>query len=701
MLSIEVGPCKKSCPTLMWNRFRVTGVTLVLILLFASCRTAFATDPPDIWIGAAKVDVTPHAPVVLAGYGSRTSPYEAIETKLWTRALVIGKEDPVVMVVIDNCGITHEVTDQVKNTLSQYGIEKDRVVIAATHTHNAPNLVGYAPILWQGRMTDEQIEATRKYTDFVIAQMVVAVLQAKKSMQRCRLGWGQGRVTFGRNRRVIQDGQWAGFGVQPDAPVDHSLPILVAKNSKNEVMAVWANYACHCTTIGSRNVVSGDWAGFANDAIEEKFPGSVSLVSIGTGADIGPQPTGNSTLAKQHGQDLGDEVLRIVKSDKLESIAQVPDVITTTVALPLEKPKDREHWSKVAQGRGFEKQLALRMLDELETKGKIANTVEYPISSWTFGDKLAIVFLPGEVVVDYSVRLKTELDWQRVWITAWSNRMPGYIPSRKVLMQGGYEAEFSQVYYGLPGRYKPEIENLIVRRVRAIVGKSFEASTGENRSPFHEPPSLRNETGMAFRKSLELYSDHQRKIIERVRQLIPHAKTGLAKFLDKSYRRDQWFNLYGDRVGRAFIRQEKTEEFLKWQTETTSGPPQKVYCFTGGLGWMSQPKSNGFRLTVNGNDSVDIDVVRGPTSWKSKNNSFELIYVPTWKSNEDTAGLFFMVLSKPTKQDEFVTVSATSNSADSQRWFGLDTKQNVRDDLSQLNKWLSELPWTSNSNPGK
>ena len=61
------------------------------------------------------------------------------------------------------------------------------------------------------------------------------------------------------------------------------------------------------------------------------------------------------------------------------------------------------------------------MLNRIETEGEIKPTVDYPVSLWKFDRDLAMVFLGGEVVVDYSVRLNRELDWSRLWITAWAN----------------------------------------------------------------------------------------------------------------------------------------------------------------------------------------------------------------------------------------------------------------------------------------
>ena len=66
-----------------------------------------------------------------------------------------------------------------------------------------------------------------------------------------------------------------------------------------------------------------------------------------------------------------------------------------------------------------------------------------------------MVFLPGEVVVDYALRLKWEIDQHRLWVVAYTNDVPCYIPSRRVLSEGGYEADLSMVFYGHPSRFAP------------------------------------------------------------------------------------------------------------------------------------------------------------------------------------------------------------------------------------------------------
>jgi hypothetical protein len=94
----------------------------------------------------------------------------------------------------------------------------------------------------------------------------------------------------------------------------------------------------------------------------------------------------------------------------------------------------------------------------------------YPVQAWRLGDQLIWIALGGEVVVDYDFRLKKELGQRRLlWVTAYANDVMAYIPSKRVLDEGGYEANFSMMNYGLPGKWAPGIEEKIIGKVHELV----------------------------------------------------------------------------------------------------------------------------------------------------------------------------------------------------------------------------------------
>lgn len=115
-------------------------------------------------------------------------------------------------------------------------------------------------------------------------------------------------------------------------------------------------------------------------------------------------------------------------------------------------------------------------LERLNRGQSLQSDLDYPIVTWAFGDSLAMVFLPGEVVVDYSLRLKRELDRSRLWVCAYANDAPCYIPSERVLKEGGYEAAGAMVYYDRPGPLASGLEQQIVDAIRRPLEKVFAAT---------------------------------------------------------------------------------------------------------------------------------------------------------------------------------------------------------------------------------
>ena len=467
----------------------------VIFILLLTVATLNSTNGPMnstfagiTQVGVAKADITPSFPVILAGYGGRQGGHEGVDTSIWARAMAIGEEIPLVVVAVDNCGVPATIVEKVAaRVATTTNLPRSHLVVCSTHTHTAPALTDYAVVLWGEFATEEQLADAAVYTNWLTDKLVEIALKAIENRQRAHLAFGQGIVTFGGNRRHVEKGVYRGFGFQQDGPVDHSLPVMVATNEAGDTLAVWTNYACHCTTLGSRNRIGGDWVGFANELIEQRFPTAISLTTIGCGADVKPEPEGSLEMAQRHGETIAKKIQKLVATG-LQPISAVPRATMVRLQLPLAKIPDPSHWRGQLDNHPFHSFHAKLMLQRIAQDGKLAQHVEYPIITWTFGDQLAIVFLAGEVVVDYAIRLKHELDWQRLWINGWSNDVPSYIPSQRVLAEGGYEADFSQIYYALPSRYDPALEDIIVNQVKTMVGAEFATPASRKEFPLTRRP---------------------------------------------------------------------------------------------------------------------------------------------------------------------------------------------------------------------
>lgn len=433
--------------------------------------------PGPIPVGAARVDITPDYPVRLSGYGNREAWSEGVEQKLWARALVIGGEDPVAVVTVDSIAVPGNIAEAAAELLEEkFGMGRARVVLAGTHSHSAPHPSrSYLPTIFSVPLTEEEWKVVDRYGEQMLQGIISAVSLAMEARKPCQLSWAQGMVGFAKNRRKMANGKWQGFGDQSGGAVDHTLPLLAARGADGKVVAMLVNYACHCTTIStvskSFNLVCGDWAGYASEGMEQGQPGAVGLVMIGCGADANPADRGKLSVAKEHGATLAGEVKRLLGGE-MTGLRGVPETKFQFVELPLEKTPTRGEIEKTAadgKQRSQVRYLANRFLAQLDAGKPLATSVSLPVQTWRFGDTLDMVFLGGEVVVDYSLRLKQIYGPGRMWVSAYCNDVPCYIPSQRILDEGGYEADSSMVYYAKPNRFRPEVEQTLVEAITTML----------------------------------------------------------------------------------------------------------------------------------------------------------------------------------------------------------------------------------------
>jgi hypothetical protein len=431
-------------------------------------------------VGAAVVDITPDYPIRMVGYGSRQTESEGIASRLKARAIAIGEDQnaqggPAILVAVDNCAVGAGITEEVAGRLAKKaGIKRERFAVCSTHTHCGPALELGLSFIFGKPIPDDHQAKIKRYTHELTDALEKVSLEALANRAPANLAWGRGQLGFGANRRVLKNGQWINFGVNPGGPVDPSVPVLRATDAKGAIKAVLFGYACHCTTLGGDfNKICGDWAGYACDGIEAESPGAVALAIIGCGADANPEPRRGLEDAKRHGAAAAGEVTRLVKSSLTPLPGQI-DCKVRRLNLPLQSLPDRATIEQQTKRPGAEGYLARTLLERLDRGESLPTSVPYIIETWTFGDEMAMVFLAGEVVVDYALRLKWEIDADRLWVVAYANDVPCYIPSRRILSEGGYEADLSMVFYGQPGRFAPAVEDLIVGAVHELLPAPYD-----------------------------------------------------------------------------------------------------------------------------------------------------------------------------------------------------------------------------------
>ncbi|WP_339731204.1 neutral/alkaline non-lysosomal ceramidase N-terminal domain-containing protein [uncultured Gimesia sp.] len=369
--------------------------------------------------GVASAKITPAKPLRMAGYAGRKEPAEGTEQDLYGKALAIEDQEGnrVVFVTLDLIGVIDRLrADVSKQVQEKYNLPPQALLMNASHTHCGPAY---------GR------DDAKEYYDTLVPTLVKTIGEAIEEMQPANLSWSAARCSVAMNRRTPTATGYRNHP-NPNGRVDHQVPVLRVDDPKGELKAVMFGYACHNTTMGFRKWL-GDYAGFAQEYFEKDHPGVTALFMMGCGGDQNPYPRSELHYAHKHGRALATAIEAALEVNQRTLLHQhvLHGPLKTaygTVELEYLPEKKREPW-------------------------------DYPVQVIQFGNDLTIVALGTEVVVDYALRIKQELFEQEgpaIWVAGYSNVYSGYIPSKRVLLEGGYEASRP---------YKPDVEERIIGKV--------------------------------------------------------------------------------------------------------------------------------------------------------------------------------------------------------------------------------------------
>jgi neutral ceramidase len=440
-------------------------ITLVAIASFTESIHA-----AEAWrAGAAKTIITPEKPMWMAGYASRDHVAEGKSIDLMGKALVLddaaGKR--AALITLDLVGIDRPLSQSICSQLEQkYGLSHDQVAINCSHTHSGPVVARNLRPMHYLMLNEEQKKQVDDYSHFLEDKLVAIVGQAIKNLAPANITWGNGKATFAVNRRTNKEADVPALRTAGllKGPVDHDVPVLAVRAPDGKLIAVTFGYACHSTVLSLYDW-SGDYPGFAQIELEKTYPDCVALFWAGCGGDQNPLPRRTVELAQKYGRNLAESVAAVLDAP-MRPIEGSLKTSYHEIAVALDKlpTKEQLESDKLSKDK-YVASRAKHLLEQIHEGTPLSPSYPYPVSIWKVGPEVQWVFLGGEVVVDYPVRLKSELTGTRTWVAGYSNDVMAYIPSRRVLLEGGYEGGGAMVYYGLPSIWGPEVEETIVKEV--------------------------------------------------------------------------------------------------------------------------------------------------------------------------------------------------------------------------------------------
>lgn len=431
------------------------------IALFVLCASMNAA---GLHAGLGRVRITPEPPVWLSGYAARTHTATHILQDIWAKALAIedGKGGRVVIVTTDLIGLPREISDEVAAAVEQkYHLRRDQLLLNSSHTHTGPTVWPNLRVMFD--LNEADSKKTYEYGRFLVKSLVSVIGDALRDLSDARISYGSGEAAFAINRRAPRL-QSLRPGEAVPAPIDHSVPVLRITTPDGKLRGVLFGYACHNTTItGEFYEVSGDYAGYAQAELEREHPGTTALFLQLCAGDQNPSPRSKIELAASHGKELATAVDAVL-SGKLTPVRAPIRTALERVDLTF-APHTRQTFEAEARNADVFKARRARLMLADYDRGKPVRKLSYPVQAIRFNRDLTLVALGGEVVVDYALRIKKEFPKEKLIVAGYSNEVACYIASRRVLAEGGYEADDSMIYYGQPGPFTADVEETIIGAV--------------------------------------------------------------------------------------------------------------------------------------------------------------------------------------------------------------------------------------------
>lgn len=434
---------------------------LLLLAIALPCASSAQLPEPAAWkAGAASIDITPEGPVWMAGYAARKKPSEGVSQKLNAKALALEEKSGarLVIVTLDLIGVPRAVREGVeRQARSRFQLRPEEILLNASHTHSGPSPYP------RGVADPAFVDKATAYGHMLEEKIVEVLGNALAKLGPATLHYTHARAGFAMNRR-LRVGTEIRNSPNPEGPVDHDVPVLRVAGDDGKAKAILFGYACHNTTTGFYTI-NGDYAGYAQTYLEENHPGAVALFLMGAGGDQNPYPRNLSLeQSAQHGRTLANAVeaaLSVVTQRPLHGpLRSAIGYATLDFADTTRADLERRARSRDAT----EKTRAEELLKQLE-QGTLEKSYPCPVQVVQFGPDLNLIAIGGEMTVDYSLRLKRELAGERaIWVAGYSNDVFGYLGSRRVIVEGGYEG-YSANLARHPGPWATTTEERIITAV--------------------------------------------------------------------------------------------------------------------------------------------------------------------------------------------------------------------------------------------
>ena len=395
-----------------------------------------------IQVGASIIDITPPNGIAMAGFAARTEVAKGDHDALTVRALVV---DDTAIVTVDVIGIDANLSARARARAS---LPDQAITITATHTHGGP-------VSMPGRLSAKADHAfILCLEDAVVKAVDLAIVNQKPARLLGGIGVEPG---FATNRRRL------------DGPVDTGIPVLRFESVEGSTIAILVSYACHPVVLGADNLSwTGDYPHFVRKKLETTFPGAIAIFATGCAGDVNTGHSAAASLsllatpersfakAKEIGFGIANSVIDARLTDVSGNVGhsevfadicfeqreqEAPDILAKSWRLAAKDTSSLEviwaNWAEKHMGRD---------LSPLKAR----------ITALKWGS-VGIIALPGEIFAETALEIREKLAQKDpLFILAYADDNPGYIPPESDYLRGGYEIDEAHRFYGLGATIAPK-----------------------------------------------------------------------------------------------------------------------------------------------------------------------------------------------------------------------------------------------------
>jgi neutral ceramidase len=417
----------------------------------------------------------PEQPFWQGGFASRTKPAEGKLHDLWVKVLAIedARGRKAVVVATDMLGFPKLLADSVCDRVEkEFALPRSQILLSSSHTHSGPVLSGSLTTVYP--MDEQQWAISEQYTLALEQTIVKTVAEALGRLTPAAVEVGMGTCNFAVNRRNNKESEVPRMLAEHrpfNGPFDHSVPVLTVRSADGRLQAVVFLYACHNSALSGYEY-SGDYAGFAQIALEERHPETLAMFAMGCGADQNAFPRQTVELCQKYGNELADSVDAVLTTP-MKAIEPSLHAEFQTIDLPFDGAPNVERLRADALKNDYSGRWAKSVLQKIADLKILGEELprsypSYPVQVWRLGADQLWITLGGEVVVDYALTLKTKYG-PDTWVFGYTNDVMSYIPSSRVWKEGGYESGAFNVYGIAAERWCADIETRIDNAVERLV----------------------------------------------------------------------------------------------------------------------------------------------------------------------------------------------------------------------------------------